>query len=126
MDESKISEVIDNITLKIIERRKEKGFSIENMANELGLSNSAYNKIEKGDTKLTVERLLQLHTILDISLGDLFDINTENIYHQHLNDHAVGHQQIQNMYQNNMDLTDKFISSLKEEIEFLRGQLAKK
>jgi transcriptional regulator with XRE-family HTH domain len=126
MDESKISEVIDNITLKIIERRKEKGFSIENMANELGLSNSAYNKIEKGDTKLTVERLLQLHTILDISLGDLFDINTENIYHQNLNDHAVGHQQIQNMYQNNMDLTDKFISSLKEEIEFLRGQLAKK
>lgn len=123
MDRITTSEMLERIISKIVERRKQKGLSIENMANELELSNSAYNKIEKGDTKLTVERLLQLHLILDISLGELFDLNTENIYNQNLNDQAVGHQEIQNLYQSNIDLTEKFVSSLKEEIEFLRGQI---
>lgn len=126
MEEQDIQTALINIISKISEKRKQKGYSVENMAHELRLSNSAYNKIERGDTKLTVERLLQIHTILDISLGDLFDINTENIYHQNLNDQAVGHQEIQNLYQNSLDLTDKLVMSLKEEITFLRQQLDKK
>ena len=121
-----ISEKIIALVNKIIETRKEKGFSLENMAMELEVSTSAYNKIEKQETKLTVERVFQIQEILGVSLGELLEVKGENIYNQSLNDQAVGHQEIQNLYQDNRDLTDKFISSLTNEVTFLRAQLERK
>ena len=44
MDEKDIQTTLINIISKICEKRKQKGYSVENMAQELGLSNSAYNK----------------------------------------------------------------------------------
>lgn len=120
-----IQESIDQIISRIIDFRKERKFSMEYMADELGISVAAYNKIEKQETKLTFERLLQIQTAFDISLNELLNLKTENIYNQNLKDYAVGHQEVKNLYQDNRDLTDKLIDSLKEEISFLRSQILK-
>ena len=123
MTDSNIQEAIERVISRIIDIRKEKKITMENMADELKISLPAYNKIEKKETKLTFERLLQIQNALDTSLNDLLDLKTENIYHQNLTDYAVGHQEVKNLYQDNRDITDKFIESLKEEIQFLRKQL---
>jgi transcriptional regulator with XRE-family HTH domain len=47
MDATKINELTASIVSKIKEKRKLKGFSHENMAHELRISSSAYNKIER-------------------------------------------------------------------------------
>lgn len=60
---------------KIAKRRKKKGYSYENMAEDLGLTPSGYRKIEKGETKLSVERLFQIAAALDISVNKLLNID---------------------------------------------------
>ncbi|OFY94534.1 MAG: hypothetical protein A3K10_08840 [Bacteroidetes bacterium RIFCSPLOWO2_12_FULL_31_6] len=125
MDATKINELTTSIVSKIKEKRKLQGLSHENMANELKISPSAYNKIERRETKLTVERLLQIQQILDVSLTEFFDLKTENIYNQDIKDNGIGHQEVQNLYHDNKEMAEKFIRNLQEEIQFLRKQLEK-
>jgi possible transcriptional regulator len=66
---------IKKILDKIAKRRKKKGYSYENMAEDLGLTPSGYRKIEKGETKLSVERLFQIAAALDISVNKLLNID---------------------------------------------------
>ncbi len=120
-----ITETLTQIIKKIIEIRKEKGLTLENIAEDLGISVAAYNKIEKQETKLTYERLLQIQIALGVKLNEILGIKTENIYNQKLNDYAVGHQEIENLYQDNRILTEKYITSLNEEIAFLKTSLSK-
>lgn len=114
-------ERLNKILQRIAELRKLKHLTVEQMAESLNISAPAYHKIERGATKLTVDRLLQISHILDTSVYDLLDLKGENIYHQVLNDNAVGHQEIKNMYNENKGITDKLVESLKSEIEFLRA-----
>lgn len=122
MDTTKIKEQTTTVVSKIREKRKQKGLSHENMADELQISPSAYNKIERQETKLTVERLLQIQQVLDVSLSEFFDLKTETIYNQDIKDNGIGHQEVQNLHQDNKELTDKFINSLQGEIVYLKLQ----
>lgn len=116
---------IDKTIGNIIKLRKEKGFSLENMANELAISVAAYHKIEKLESKLTVERLLQIIEILNSSVAEIFNVQTENIYHQQIKDQGIGHQQIENLYQDNQVITQKLIETMRNEIDFLKTLIKK-
>jgi transcriptional regulator with XRE-family HTH domain len=105
------------------------------MAFDLNISPSAYNKLERSETTLSLERLLKIKQILDLSFSDLFEIKTGDVYHQDLKDHAVGHldlkyysivyQQVANLYQDNKETNEKFIKSQQDEITFLRELIGK-
>ena len=121
-----IDEIIFRIIQKIKNKRQLIGLSHENIANDLGISPSAYNKIERQETKLSLHRLLQIQQILDLSFSELFDINTEKVYNQSIKDNGVGYQQeIENLYQDNKHSYEKHIESLKKEIEFLHEIIKK-
>ena len=92
---------------KIKEYRKKKGYSHESMAFELGMSQVAYSKIEKNETKLSVERLFKIAEILETPVENFLDINPNNIYNQDLKDNAVGHQEVQNLYHDNKEKSEK-------------------
>ncbi len=93
-----INETITKVIRKIKNKRQLMGLSHENMAVELGISTSAYHKIEKQETKLTLYRLLQIKKILNLSFAELFDVKTGKIYNQSIKDNGVGHQEIENLY----------------------------
>lgn len=116
-----ISENVEKILKKIREVRKFRGLSHENMAHELNISSSAYNKLERSETTLSLERLLKIKEILELPFSDLFEINNGDVYNQDLKDRSIGN--VNNLYQ---DTNDKFIISLQDEIKFLREQLNKK
>jgi len=125
-----VEERLQKVVSRIVEIRKEKRLTLENMAEELQISVAAYDKIEKQKTALTVERLFQIQIALDVSISDLLDIRIENVYHQNLHDSSVGHQVVKNLYQENRDITDKLIASkdeliasLQNEIQFLRNHV---
>lgn len=118
-------EKVEKILQKIIDKRKEKGLSIENVASDLNISIGAYHKIEKGETKLSLERFFEIIHILKIKIDDIVDLETKQVYNQNFNDNSVFHQEIQNLYQDNRELVDVLVKSLKGEIEFLREQLKK-
>ena len=111
-------ETMEIIIEKIKEYRKKKGFSHENMADELHISQVAYSKIEKNETKLTVDRLFQIAQILETPVYEILDINPNNIYNQqYFYDASVGHQEIQNLYQENKEKTEKIELLYEERIK---------
>ena len=70
---------VKKILQKIAKKRKKKGYSYENMAEELHLTPSGYRKIETGRTKLTVERMFQIATLLEIPINKLLEIEQETL-----------------------------------------------
>lgn len=123
-------ENIEKVLEKLKIARKEKGFSHENMAAELDISQAAYTNLEKNESKLTVERLLKISEILEKPTYYFFEANPNNIYNQTFSDNSYGH--IDNLYQDNKEVNSKLadsyessINNLKEEIAFLRGLVKK-
>lgn len=60
-----------DIIYKIKSIREQKGISQEDIAFKLGISQSAYAKIECQKNKMTVDKLLQIAKILEYPLSDL-------------------------------------------------------
>ena len=99
---------MEEVLLKIKEYRKKKGFSYENMAHELNTSAAAYRKIELNQTKLTVERLVQIAQILEAKIEDLLDLKANSEFNQTNNENATGYQQqIVNYFQENKEKSEK-------------------
>ena len=119
-------EKIEKVLKKIRETRKNKGLSHENMANELNMSPSAYNKLERGETILSLERLLKISEILEVNVGDILDIVPTNQFNQTNKENSTAYlQQTANFYQENKEVYDKLITTQQNEIQFLRELLAK-
>ena len=114
---------MEKIINKIRDIRKDKGYSHEYMAHLLDISQVAYSKIEKNETKLTVDRLYKISEILESKIEDLLDIKSDKIYNQDLKDNSIGHQEIQNMYQDNKEVYEKLIASKDEQIALLKSLL---
>ena len=117
---------MEKIINKIRDIRKDKGYSHEYMAHLLHISQVAYSKIEKNETKLTVERLFKIAEILETKIEDVLDIKADKVYKQDLKDNSIGHQEIQNMYQDNKEVYEKLIASKDEQIALLKSLLDKK
>ncbi len=106
------------IVKKIRTRRESLNYSQEHMANELELSQPAYSKIEKGETKLNLECILKIATILDLELYELLDsIYTINNFNNKDSSHAIG--LVENLYQDNKENIQTTIKILQEEIQRL-------
>ena len=92
---------------KIRSIRKNKGYSHENMANALGITQAAYSKIEKCETKLSVDRLFEISKILETSINDILDASPNNTSHQVNNGKADGNKDVQHLYQENKEKAQK-------------------
>jgi transcriptional regulator with XRE-family HTH domain len=71
MEISKLNNIIKTIRLA-------KGYTNEYMAHKLDITASAYSKIEKGYTKLSVDMLNKISNILEIALVDLLKATEDN------------------------------------------------
>lgn len=109
--EKKLKHIVIENTLENIKKiRLRKGFSHEYLAHKLDISQVAYSKLEKNETKLNVERLFKIAEILETSVGDLLSENNNTVYNQDIKDNGMSHQQIQNLYEENKGKTEKIIS----------------
>jgi len=52
--------------------RQSKGFTQEYVANKLNIDTVNYGRIERGQAKLTVDRLMKISEIIDFNVKDLF------------------------------------------------------
>ena len=117
---------LENLIRKIASIRVKKGLSYENMAQDLSITPAAYRKIEIGETKLTVERLFRISEILDTSVAELLEIDTD-ILQQTNKESATGYQQkIANFYQENKEVYEKLLQSKEEQIALLKSMVGKK
>ena len=61
---------------KIAQIRIAKGMSREDMADRLGISPGTYGKIERGETKMDLDRLKAITKHLDVDVVDLLNSNS--------------------------------------------------
>jgi Predicted transcriptional regulators len=110
---------MNSVGLRIRKHREESGITQEYIANEMGITQSTYGRLEKSDKRLSVDRLIEIAKILDISISVLFGEKASNIIHENNGDNAQAH--IGTIVHQDKE----YISSLKEEINFLRKMLSK-
>lgn len=64
---------MNDLGLKIRNIRASKGYSQEYIANELGIKQAAYSKIESGKSDLTINRLYDVAKLLEVSVYELME-----------------------------------------------------
>jgi transcriptional regulator with XRE-family HTH domain len=97
--------------------REEKGFSQENMAHELDITQSNYARLEKDDNRISVTRLIVIAKTLETTVTELVGEKANNVVNQNHNHEAV-------TYLNANFHADKdHIVTLKDEIEYLKKML---
>ncbi|MCC2590497.1 helix-turn-helix domain-containing protein [Chryseobacterium sp. MFBS3-17] len=85
---------------------------------------SGYRKIETGDTKPTIERLMQISKVLQTPLDNLLDLDSQKNFNQENKDRSQGFQGFNdNIFNEYSDLPRKLIASYEKEIEDLKNQL---
>jgi len=63
-----------NLIVQAIRRRRaELGYSQEYMAAKMKMGQNCYSKIELGNSKLTVDRLMDICQLLDLQAGELLN-----------------------------------------------------
>lgn len=102
-----------------------KEISHEAMAMNLGISQTAYTKLERGDTKLTVERLFKIADILEVTVAELLESESSVQQNIHNNEKvtAIGNQRIENLHQENKEIYEKLIQAKEEQIVLLKSLL---
>ncbi|GIM52919.1 transcriptional regulator [Capnocytophaga cynodegmi] len=121
---------MNNIGFNIRKIREQKGFSQEYLANELNISQASYARLENQETKITIDRLLQIAKVLDTEITELFNDNKINIQSQTYNAEAYGNGYVQNLVIENKETVNKLVESYKErlkekdeQIDFLKSLL---
>ncbi len=65
---------------KIKELREEKHWSQEELAEKMHIAPSSYAKIERGETRLTLDRLEQFAEVFDIEISSLIQPSSNSCY----------------------------------------------
>ena len=60
--------------------RESKSWSQEEMAAKLNMSPSGYSKIERGETKVAIPKLIKIAEIFDLDLIELIPLDGKNVY----------------------------------------------
>ena len=102
--------------LRIKKIREYRNYTQQFMADSLDLSQNAYCKIENGTTKLTIDRLEEIATILDVPVESILSSSNQTFNIQN-NDKLYGH--IENLYEANKELMEKQIGLLQTQNEHL-------
>ena len=101
----------DIIGKNIRKFRELKGYSQEYMANEMELTQASYAKLESNSTKISVERLFTIAKLLETDVADILE-------------HSIGHQEVQNLHQDNKEVYEKLLQSKDEQIALLKSLLS--
>jgi len=100
--------------------RELKSLTRDVIASELGMSLSGYSKVERGEVDLTISKLRKISTILGVSLEQLLNFDSNQVFNfsNNHNVQGVGSQaEVINFY--NDEYKDKYIKSLEREINTL-------
>ena len=101
------------VGIRIKKLREERGIRQELIANEVGLTQSAYSKIEKDDSRLKVDKLVKIAEVLKVPVSIFFGEEVEK----------MDDEKIERQTQAQIETLVQYIASLKEEIMFLKEEI---
>lgn len=96
----------------------------DGVARSVGVTHPVISKIESGQYNLTVELLVKLCNHFSITLLELFDFETSQVFYFTQKNRTGDHHK-QYVYHEHTDGYDILIKELKSEIDYLRGFIDK-
>lgn len=120
--------VIKMIGEKIRKIRIIKGYSQEYMADLLEISQSAYSDIERGKTKINLERLRKVALILELDVNYIMDFHEKHFFTKTIQTTLAKidydeERIIVELFNKERELYKEQIINLKNEIVYLRSKL---
>lgn len=103
--------------------RELKGYSQENLAHRLEMSQSAYAKYEKENSNITLRRLEQIAKELEVSLTELLSLDKSTVYNFSNNQISTVSNIIENLHTENIETLNIFINFLKDENNSLKDRI---
>ncbi len=110
---------------KIKKLRELKNFTQSHMATEMGITQSAYSKIEQGETEITYAKMSKIADVLGISPEDIAAFNEQMIFNVMHNQTGNGFVIQKGISDKERELYEKQISILMEELTYLKSVLDK-
>jgi transcriptional regulator with XRE-family HTH domain len=110
-----------NIGSKIKKLRELKNFTQSHMAEELGISQSTYSKIEMGEVDVSMSKLEKISSVLGLTPQEVFTFNEQMIFNVMYNQN--GHNGFvinKGVSENEIEIYKDQIQTLKNEIEHLK------
>lgn len=108
---------------KIKKLRELKNLTQSHIANELGITQSAYSKMEQGETEITYQKLTRISEILGMSPDEIASFNEQMIFNVMHNQTGNGFVLQKGLSDNEKRLYEDQIKTLKEEIQYLKKVL---
>ncbi len=117
-----------HIGQKIKKLRELKNLTQTHMAQELGVTQSAYSKIELGESEVTYGRLEKISSALGMKPEDVIAFNDQMVFN--IMNNQNGGNVFSHINQNSLPETERKlyqdqINLLKEELSYLKDMLAK-
>lgn len=116
---------------KIKSIRELKNLTQEYMAEKLDISQAAYSKLEKGNTKISEDKLNKIAEILEVNPEDITDFDNKKVLNSfnsikgnnsNINYNDQDANIIRKLYEDKIALLEKLLSKAEEEIERLKNQ----
>lgn len=112
---------------KIKNIRELKNFTQEYMAEKLDISQAAYSKLEKGDIKVSSEKLSQIAKILDVNPEDITAFDSQKYFNSFNNVKGSNNgsiiigadetELIKKLYEDKISLLEKLLSNTEKELK---------
>lgn len=99
-----------------------KGYSQAEVADQLNITQASYARIEQGQTKLSVERIVQLSKIFDVSQS--YFLNEDTVASAKDLEGRITNEYIKKLIQINQDLRNQIELQTNDRIEYLEKQNA--
>lgn len=113
-----------NLGIKIKKLRELRDFTQEYVANEIGLDQSAYSRLEKGETKITFDRLSKIAKVLNVEPEGIYSFDESNIFNMTTQNGHNGYI-INVISENERKLYEDQIQHLKDQITHLQKTMDK-
>ncbi|PAM91429.1 transcriptional regulator [Flavobacterium sp. IR1] len=116
-----------SIKNKIKSIRELKNYTQEYMADQLGVTQAGYSKIEKGKTVLSFEKLVEIARILEISVEDIISFDSQRYFNNFNrvkgnNNGSIlinsdNSEALKKLYEDKISLLEKLLYQTEQELE---------
>jgi hypothetical protein len=110
---------------KIKKLRELKNFTQSHIASELGITQSAYSKMELGETEVSYSKLSKIAEVLGMAPEEIMTFNEQMIFNVMHNQTGNGFVVNKGFTENERKLYEDQITQLKEEVSYLKKVLDK-
>jgi transcriptional regulator with XRE-family HTH domain len=110
---------MQNLGLKIKKLRELKNLTQDHVAHELGLNQSAYSRLETGDTEISFSKLEKIAEIFGMKPEEVITFNEQMVFNVMHNLNGQNGYVVNFISENERKLYEDQISTLKDEVNYL-------